>query len=310
MYVYADVVLLINFIMNSIVLFLTAHATCTGFRWQRLLLAAFCGGLYALGEIIPKIALVYSAPGKLAASVIIIFVAFGYRSVKTMLMLVGTFYVVSFVLGGAAIGWLYFIQNEASYRPGSILASSWSSLAISSAIAVILIIFIARRLIHKLSRRQTFYQTKIEYDGRWVTITGMLDTGNSLYSMIGKKPVVLLAWQAALPLVGPAVSEYLTRYKPEGWLANLDNCRDTSWLARVEVIPCQSVGGRNMLLGFRPDSIVLITPAGAIHTTEVLIGLYSDIFNCDTDYQALLHPALTARANSTEGANICALPGQ
>lgn len=311
MYIYADVVLLFNVIMNSIVLWLTAHAVGIGFSWKRLLLAALSGGFYALAGILPAIAMLYSIPGKLIVSVVLIFIAFGRRSIKTTLLLVGTFYIVSFVLGGAAVGWLFFIQNEAPYRAGNILESSWQGVAISSVVAIALIVLLVRRLIHnKISRRRTFYQTEIEYKSRCEQFKGMLDTGNTLYSLLGRKPVVLLAWQAALPLVGPQVADYLTQNIPEVWLSNLDACQDTAWLARVEVIPCQSVGGKNMVLGFRPDSITLFAEDGPRRTTEVLIGLYGDVFACGSDYQALLHPALITGVNSIKEAGICALPGQ
>lgn len=309
-YIYADVVLIVNCIMNSVILVLTAHAGGISYSWKRLLLAALLGGVYALSGIFPEMAVLYSIPGKLMMSVMLVLMAFGYRTVRTTLVLVGAFFIVSFILGGATLGWLYFIQIEAPQRAGNYLDVSWSNLVTGSVIAVMLVTLIARRLLGKMIRQKNFYQARIEYNGQNKEITGMLDTGNNLYSLLGHKPVVLLCWQSAIQLLGPQVADYLTSTSPEAWLSNLHKCQDANWLARVEVIPCQSVGGRNMLLGFRPDGISVRTEDGLAHTTEVLIGLYDGVFASDRHCEALLHPALITGVNITKEVSICALPGQ
>lgn len=310
MYIYADMVLLINFMMNSVILVLTAYAAGISFRWKRVLPAAFLGGIYSLGGIFPELFILYTVPGKLLASVIIILLAFGRKSLKLTLTLVGIFFIISFILGGAVLGWLYFAQT--GVPPGASLMStlSWSHLLTGAVIAAILIGLVVKQMLGRIYRRQTFYQAKIEYGGRSAEITGMLDTGNGLFSLLGRKPVVLLNRQASLSLLSLQAVEYLNKNSPELWLANLDQCPDTAWLSRVEVIPYQSVGSRSVLLGFRPDRITVMTECGPAQTANVLIGIYSGVFAAGSDCQALLHPALITGVNTTKEAGICALPGQ
>lgn len=300
MYIYADVVLVINWIMNSVILVLTAQAAGISYSRKRLLLAALLGGVYALGGVLPEMKLLYSIPGKLMISVALVLLAFGYRTVRTTLVLIGAFFIVSFILGGATLGWLYFIQTEAP--PSDFPAVSWSNLLMGSGLAVMLVILIAKRILPNMIRRQHYYQACIEYNGQYKEITGLLDTGNNLYSLFGHKPVVLLSWRSAISLLGSQVSDYLTSTGPEGWLLHLHECQDTDWLARVEIIPCQSVGGQNMLLGFRPDGISVRTEAGTIHTSEVLIGLYDGVFASGSHCEALIHPALMSGVNITKEA--------
>lgn len=310
MYIYADMVLLVNCIMNSVILVLTAHAAAISFSWKRVFLTAFLGGVYSLAGIYSEMALLYTIPGKLLASVALVLLAFGYKSIKTTLILIGIFFIVSFVLGGATLGWLYFIQTEAPQKAGNIINLSGVNLAVGCIITVMLLLIIVKRMLSRMNQRQTFYKARIEYNGQSKEITGMLDTGNCLYSPIGRKPVVLLCWQLAIHLLGSEVALYLTSNDPKLWLENLTECKDLEWLARVEVIPCQSVGGKNLLLGFRPDSISVMTEDGTACTTEVLIGLYDGVFAGNSDCHALLHPALITGANITKEAGICALPGQ
>ncbi len=310
MYIYADMILLVNCIMNSVILVLTAYAAGISFNWKRLLLTALLGGVYSLAGVFPEMTMLYSIPGKLLASVAFVLMAFGYKTIKSTLILVGIFFIVSFILGGATLGWLYFIQTQPPQKVGNILDLSWGNLAAGSVMAVLLVTLIVKKMLGRMVRRQTFYKAQIYYNGRCEEFTGMLDTGNSLYSLLGRKPVVLLCWQSALQLLGSQVANYLTSNGPEIWLSNLDECQDSAWLARVEVIPCQSIGGRKMLLGFRPDSISVMTEEGLAHTTEVLIGLYDGVIAGESDCQALLHPALITGVNTTKEAGICALPDQ
>lgn len=310
MYIYADMVLLINFIMNSVILVLTAYAAGITFQWKRLLLASLMGGIYVLAGILPEMAMLYSIPGKLLASVIIISLAFGCKSLKITLILVGNFFIVSFILGGSVLGWLYFVQTGAPHDITHDIDLSWGNLAIGSVIALIFILLLVKQMLARMYRRQTLYKAKIEYDGRAIEITGMLDTGNGLYSLLGHKPVVLLTCQASLRLLSSEATEFLIRNSPDAWLSKLDQCQDSVWLSRMEIIPYQSVGSRSMILGFRPDSITVITEYGPAQTANVLLGIYDGLFTGECDCQALLHPALINGVNMAKEAGICALPGR
>ncbi|WP_425060784.1 Sporulation sigma-E factor-processing peptidase [Sporomusa carbonis] len=310
MYVYADVIILINFIMNSIILALTAYAAGISIRWKRLLTAALAGGIYALAGIMPQLAVLYGISGKFFVSVALILLAFGRKPIKTILILVGIFFVVSFILGGAVLGWLYFAQTGTPYMSGNVGGLSWINLAAGSIMAIIIVTLVARRMFSRMYRRQILYQAKFEYEGRYSEVTGMLDTGNGLYSLLGRRPVVLLAQQAAVCLLSPQAADFLNQNSPDTWLANLDKCPDTAWLARVEVLPYQAVGSRSMLLCFRPDSITVMTEYGPVKTANVLIGIYDGVFTNGGNCQALLHPALITGVNTTKEAGTCVLPGQ
>ena len=310
MIIYADVVLLVNFLMNSAILVLTAYGAGIAFSWKRIAGTAAMGGLYTLVGIFPVMSILYSIPAKLIVSVILVIAAFGYRSVKLTLILTGIFFIVSFILGGAVLGWLYFIQTEFLYAANKNINLTVSDVLLGSSVAVLLIILVVKRLLGRMYRHKILYQARIEYKGKCQEITGMMDTGNGLYSLLGRKPVVLINLQVAAVLLGAQVADFLTENQPDSWISKLDTCQDANWLARVEIIPCQSVGGHNMLLGFRPDSITVIGENGAVYTAEALIGICDNVFADNRECQALLHPALMTGVNITKGANTCVLPGR
>lgn len=132
MYVYADVVLLVNLIMNSLIIWLTAWAAGIRYCWWRITLAALAGGLYSLAGIYQELHLLYTPFAKLLISILLIIFSFGWQSLRRLVLLVGLFYIVSFLLGGAVVGWLFFFSRNVvkwlanSMAPSCLWQPGWS----------------------------------------------------------------------------------------------------------------------------------------------------------------------------------------
>lgn len=304
MYVYADILLIINTLMNSLILMLTAWAAGAALRPWRILAAAFLGALYALGGLLPGAAPFYNPAAKLAASAALVWLALGARSWRTLLFATACFYLVSLLLGGAILGWLMLASPAGGGAPWP--AVTWRHLVAGGLLALLLVGLVWRRLLAGLTRRRLLMPLILEYAGRRVRLTALLDTGNHLYTLGGQRPVVLVERSGLDPLLGGSVSAYLQRTPPASWLANLDQCGDPEWLARVQVIPCRGIGGASLLLGFRPDNLTVITATGSIAADEAVVGIHSGSFTADGGYAALLHPAVLKAIDNKEVANICA----
>jgi len=311
MYVYADLVIMINLAMNTMILLLTAVAAGIGYKFWRVLLAAALGGIYALGGVMPELSALYTAGAKLVASLFLIGVAFGFKSSRLTLLLTGIFYVISFILGGAVIGWLFFWESNGIPSMGLVSSrlATWQ-LAAGSMLGTGLIVWAVRWLAGILQRQRTFHRLQIGYQGRTVELVGMLDTGNSVFSLIGHKPVIIVETQSVLPLFSQEVQNFLASMRPELWLSNLPGCQDQAWLNSCELIFYKGVGSSGMLLGFRPDWVAVCWDSGYTKTTAVVIGLYSGNLDSDNRYQALLHPMVLQGSTKQGEVKSCASPGQ
>lgn len=308
MYVYADIVIIINIAMNGIILVLTAWVAGINYKVWRILTASALGAVYALGGVAAELELLYTPLAKLAVAAALVYAAFGSRSGRLLAKAVACFYLVSFVLGGAVTGWLYYFQVGTLVNTGreAWLSLSWQQLLAGTAVAVLLSVFALRRLAANLIRRRALLPVIVSYGGRQARLLSLLDTGNQLFTAVGRKPVVLVEAKALEPVLSEAVNGFLHSNQPELWLANLQQCCDQSWLGRIQPIPYQAVGNRSLLLGFRPDSLTVLTPAARVETDAVVIGIYSGRLSPDGSYNALLHPMLVQLVNVKEGANICA----
>ncbi|VBB06211.1 sporulation factor spoiiga [Lucifera butyrica] len=311
MYVYVDTLLLLNLIMNSIILFITAWVSNIAYVWWRILLSAFCGAIYVLFGVLPQTAVFYSPLAKVAVSVALVLIAFSVKSWKALAFLVGVFYIISFVLGGAVVGWFYFWQSTGlNAKEFALNQVSWTDLAGGSIMGVLFLLLLVRRMKARIDRRHLIFPVILEYGGRKSEAQAMLDTGNRLYTTVGKSPVVLVEQKIAEPVLGPLAVKYLHDNDPENWLANLDQCLDLRWLERIEIIPYQAVGARNLLLGFRLDWLRVMTGNRVITVKNVVVGIYTGILSSDGMYTVLLHPEIVQNVNSERKADVCVLPGR
>ena len=116
---------------------------------------------------------------------------------------------------------------------------------------------------------------------------------------------VLVERHGLAPLLAPAVNEYLARTPPTAWVADLNRCPDSEWLARVQIIPCRAALGGGLLLGFRPDRLAVLTADGVAIAADAVVGIHSGSLSAGV-YAALLHPAIMREFDGKEGRDICA----
>lgn len=301
MYIYADVVLLINLLMNILILLCTAWVLKVPFKRWRLLSAAMIGSAYALGEVIPLLAFLYLPVMKVLFSVMLVYIAYGFTSVRKLVLLVGGFYLISFILGGAVIGWLFFSRPTSTFLGKTI---SWQILLVGSLLAVGFMFVTVNFITNHFIEKTLFYQVYITLGERSVKLRGFLDTGNHLYSVVAHKPVVLVNYSAAKTILSTEVIRYLDTTESEAWLNCLDKCQDQQWLSRVEVIPYHGVGSQSVLLGFRPDKFTVRKKDMTVHA-EVIIGVYEGQLSSTDNYEVLLHPKVLEYKKDRE-VNICA----
>lgn len=308
MRIYVDVIFLINFVMNSIILLLTAWTAGISYKWGRLLFAAAAGSFYMIGEMVADLSGPLTTLLRCVISVLLLLLAFGKKRVSSFLFLIGILYIVSFTLGGAVVGWSYFGQTRDSTLLWRQL--SLTDLAGGCTIGLLAVTILTKRISAKLFRRSTLYPITLSYGGRAADMSAMLDTGNALSSIISCKPVVIVNYERVKQILSQDALRYLDSTQFDLWLVNLCECQDADWLERVEVIPYHSVGRRSTLLGFRPDLLTVTTSQGVISTTDIVIGIYHSRLCENKTYEALLNPSVLHNITIKQEAKACVSLGQ
>jgi len=306
MNVYADIVFIINIIMNSIILLLTAWISSTKYKLWRILVAAAVGSCYVLVSIMPGVMIINHVVFKGIIPLILIVLSFGIKPGRLIFLLMTSFYITSFILGGAVVGWLYFWHTN-PWFDGASTSLSWTHLLWGSSIGIFSIFIIVRRImLPRMTHQHNLYQVKLEYEGRTVELTGLLDTGNGLHTVIGRKPVILVNQFALEPILSKEVVAFLRKNTSEMWLTNLNDCADLAWLSRVQIIPYHAIGCKSILLAFRPDRFMISDKSKFMDVGDMVIGIYSGTLSQDGTYTVLLHPQIINELSKKEGASICA----
>lgn len=191
MKIYVDLILLLNLAFDFLLLFGVAIILKRKLDLFRLLLAAFIGSLTVLFLFtsITSITLFFL---KLVISIVMLLIAFGYKTLNYTIKNIIYLYLLSIVLGGC----LYLVNISVSYkREGLIfinngLSTNFLLLLIISPICI----YIYIKQVQDLKINNNNYKNVLIYldDNNIIKCTGYIDSGNKLQDPITKKKVILI----------------------------------------------------------------------------------------------------------------------
>lgn len=307
MQVYGDVLLILNVVINFIIFVLTGWITRQKYCWWRFFLASFMGGIYVLGEGFFEIAILYTGIAKVTVSALLALIAFSYSNLGNFIFIMGVFYIVSFLLGGAVLGWTFLWEKAfSSFEYGALFTLNYTQLFWGIGIGSVLLFFVIRRIMYQQFSSQTHYKIKIQYVNQVVEFGAILDTGNRLYTPITCTPVVIVERNAVAPILNQQIHDFFENYPSSEWVINLEKCPDTNWLERIQVIPYRGVGTDSMLLGFRPDAMFVVREKQDIKIDDIVVAIYDGALAGDKSYSALLHPQVIKKLNQSGEVFLCA----
>lgn len=300
--VYAEPLLAINTAMNYLILWLTARFSGVSTSRRRMLGAALLGAVYSLFTLLPQFSFLYSFPGKILLSFLMIAVSFPLFSFRSFLRLLLFFYCVSFALGGTVYGLFFLLTSNPRGLYYTDLLWKWLNRWFwPLLLGAVLLFFLAGRLLPEKWRQQILrtavkYPVTFFFDGKKVTVTGLLDTGNSLQDPLTGVPVVVVEYRALAGVLPEELKQLWQKGEPNPEQAAA-LLQGTAWARRLRLIPFTSLGCRSgMLLAFRPDRVVVGGKGSCREGGEVMVALYHRRLSPVGEYQALLPPEIVMAA--------------
>lgn len=294
MTVYIDEVFAVNLIMDGLVLWAAGTLAQTGRFGRRLGFAATVGALYAVLIFLPDCGWLATLPMKVGCSLLMVRIAFGFHDWQNYLKCVVYLYLVSFVLGGAAIAVMYlFGQQFVQTWNGIALVQMdfhlfW--LAVAAGFVLTGVFFLRRYLQRDLSAVAPILTAQIILGARQVTLRLLVDTGNTLTDPLSARPVIVAEQASVLPLLPESLRQLLqAAYSAD---AVLLAAQETELAERLRLIPYRAVGQQGMLLGVRSDCIILQNGAQQKQHTNLVVALSDQKFSAYGTYQGLVQPEL------------------
>lgn len=190
MKVYVDLVLLLNFAFDFILLLSVSILLRRMASINRLLLGAFIGSLSILLLFI-KINSFTLFILKLVISIVMVLISFGYKNRKYFLKNMGFLYMASIVLGG----FLYFLNIQFSYKNEGLiffhegLSINFIFLIIFSPIIIYVYVKQGLNLKHNYSK---YHKVNIFFNDKNIDLVGYVDTGNKVVDPYLKRRIIFI----------------------------------------------------------------------------------------------------------------------
>lgn len=202
MVVYADMVFVLNLLINYTLLRGTARLGGTAPRNLRLWLGSSLGALYSVLVFLPGLKWLTMVSCKILTAGLMLWCSFGWK--RSTLRLGAVFAVLSLVLCGAVYVFSC-MGKQPVYSEGYLLYPvSFSSLLLT-AFAVVLA---CRLLLPPLNHsNNSTLPLILECGGKKVRLTALRDSGNTLRDPLGGGEVITVYWKALTPLLPPEVTE-------------------------------------------------------------------------------------------------------
>ncbi len=225
MEVYLDLLLLLNFLVDLLLLLGTNCLAGHPMGWKRAVPAALLGAAYAAWCVLPGFAFLGNFLWRLVSLALMSIIAFGIS--QSGLRRGVLFVFLSMALGGIALG----------LDRGGFLS------IVLSAGGVCFLCLVGFR---GRAGQQRYIPVTIHYGGQCVSLTALVDTGNTLRDPVSGRPVLVVEGAVAARLL-PLSREQLE--SPVETLATMK-------VPGLRLIPYRAVGqSAGLLLGLRPDAV-------------------------------------------------------
>lgn len=303
MIVYADLIFLLNFLMDAAMLIVTAKTRKISFKWWRIVGSSFLGASYVVIMFLPVPLFLFTFSVKCMFCIGMIMTAFGFGSLQNLLRNLGTFLLVNFAVAGGMFGIHYVLASSSEVMKGIVFTQSGVAMfqfQIGSVLFVLLLLIPLlwwfRTVLQSTKQREvlTSYvaEVTIHVGDYTASCKGLIDTGNQLYDPLTRTPVMVMEvseWGDVLPV------EWLQRIRS----ADVDQIisglgvEEFVWQDRLRLVPYRGVNrNTQFMLAIKPDKVVITHNSTQIEASKVLIGLDGGKLCSDGSYQAIIHPAL------------------
>ena len=274
MTVYVDVLLLVNFVINLVLLKTSAYMAGRSFFLSKASLGAFLGSLGALTVFMPAFSFFTMLSYKLLFAAVMVFVSFGYEDPLTFLKDFICLLSCTFIFSGLIIFiYLAFSPGKLVIANGSFYFDVSAVFLLSTAFAAYVFISVLNFFFARKKPAEEICILKIRQGEREATLRGLIDTGSSLYEPFSNFPVIVCN-----------KSFFEGEVEEEKALIN-----------NVRIVPFETIGGRGILKAFLADSVKIELSGKEVEVKKGCYIALSDENFRRGFYDAIVNPAVLER---------------
>ncbi|QCX32574.1 sigma-E processing peptidase SpoIIGA [Caloramator sp. E03] len=290
--VYIDVLVLENFFMNFLLLYILKRICKHNANIWKIAIAALIGALYIIFIFSPDFNFMYTLLMKFMMSLIMIVIAFTPNKIKDLIRIVILFYIEAFITGGSILAIFYLTRNEINITGGAIITNLSSGYMIAGILIAILFVKLGFDYFENHYRTEgNKVDMQIVLEDKKCSITALIDTGNTLKDPVSNVPVIVAYLKSVLELFPEELKEYIL--KDYNYETLTQKIISSSLKSRIRIIPFRALGTENgILIAIRADMAVVKYKNKNNIVFEPIIALYDKPISVDGDYEALAYPEI------------------
>lgn len=298
MTLYLDVIWLLNWLFDCLLLYWTAIIIKRRVVLWRICIGGLIGSLIIVLAFTPYYAMADRFYMKIAFSFLMVLATFGFIRFNLFMKSLTTLYFVTFLSGGILIGLHYLFEFQiVSKNPGQYAGINRFGDPVSW-----IFVMVGFPLAWQFSKRtlEGMEMTKLKHE-QLVSVTvkisefkgnfqGLVDSGNQLYDPITRSPVMIISLsgnEAGIP------ADMMELFKQPDKLLQLEEQPEYTWTGRMRVIPYKVVGHEHQLLtAIKPDFIQITQGKNVYQVKQGLVSFTFQQLSADNGYQSIVHPKM------------------
>ena len=244
--IYVDVVFILNFIINALLLYTTARITGEKIKRWRVILSAAVGAAYSVAVFINNsLATVWI---KLLIATVMVAIAYDIRKIKRAVLMFLSFFAVSAALGGLAFAINYFTGGGDIHSGIIHMQMPFFNLMLAVAIGAVIVSAIFNRSATGVTKKEIVF-VEVIYRMREARFHALVDTGNTLRDPMTNTPVIVVEYSHINELFKRDEDKILRNCSAEEVILQLP--------AQFRLIPFKTIDGSGFLPAFKPRYVLV-----------------------------------------------------
>lgn len=288
--VYIDVLFLVNFFMDYIILTLTGNILKIRTRILRRCLGAALGATcYCIMLFLPMEYRMWGSMGMmLMAAMVMGRLVFSLKKPKKLLSFLMIFHATAFFLGGTVTA-IYHYTRLGYYIRKAVKGDDNAQIITGVLAGMVLAACVLMKILLSCIRERhreaaLYYEVELHMGDKKKSATALLDTGNHLKEPVSHKPVILADITLAGELLDEKTKEAIQDFYRTGNLAEIE---------RLRLIPYHSVGRKHgILVAVFIDSLSVRMEQRVIEKTGVCVAITEEPLSLREKYRVILNAEL------------------
>ncbi len=271
MIIYADILIMVNFIVDFFLIRTAAYFLKENISIKRNILAALVSSLFCFYIFLPKLNILISVLLKVIPAVIVALICNAHKNLKMLIRWSIYFFCSSFIYAGLMFALYTFLNPERLSVYNGVVYFNISPLIL---ISLTLLFYILFKILSKISSISSPTAKRVDIsliiNSNSLKATAMVDSGHTITDVFSNKIMIIIEKSTAKTLFGDRQVEDMlmlkTPFKDE-------------LKSKYRVVTVNTINGERLMPGIRLEKFILHKTEGDIELKEVVAIISNNDFN-------------------------------